>query len=354
MAKGRVLYVVDHYPEVSESYVKREIEAVAGDWDLKVIALSEATWPYRDPYPFEVISDPARIREEIEDFKPDVLHGHWLHHAELIAGLAEQTSVPFTIRAHSFDVLYLNRKARLLAALHIPSKVRLPYYIRASAPFLSRDACLGVLTFPFSRRDLEKAAVPGEKIVDTYPVVDYDRFFDRSENGDAVMNPAACLPQKQMSDFLELAKRFPGTEFNLYKMGFKAYEAVELNEQMGRPVKMLDPIDPDDMPREYKRHRWMVYTASKELPIVGWPLAVAEAQAAGVGVCVANLRPDLRGFVGDAGYLFDTVDEVAAIIAQPFPEEKRELGFELAKRSDIKRSVGSLTSLWDGAVAYQR
>jgi hypothetical protein len=31
-------------------------------------------------------------------------------------------------------------------------------------------------------------------------------------------------------------------------------------------------------------------------------MSIAEAQGAGVGVCMANIRPDLREYVGPAGF----------------------------------------------------
>jgi hypothetical protein len=75
-------------------------------------------------------------------------------------------------------------------------------------------------------------------------------------------------------------------------------------------------------------------------------MAVAEAQAAGVGVCVPNLRPDLREYVGPAGFLYDSIDEVVGIVSEPFPAKLRDLGFEHAKRSDLSRHKAGLVDLW--------
>jgi hypothetical protein len=108
-------------------------------------------------------------------------------------------------------------------------------------------------------------------------------------------------------------------------------------------------MEPDDMPAEYKKHQWLVYTGCFEMKTVGWPLAVAEAQASGVGVCIANLRPDLREYVGDAGYLYNSIEELVEIISKPFAPEKRELGFKLAERSNFAERVHELDRLWDKA-----
>lgn len=48
-------------------------------------------------------------------------------------------------------------------------------------------------------------------------------------------------------------------------------------------------------------------------------MSVAEAQAAGVGVCFPNLRPDLAEYLGGAGYLYDSLAEVAQVVAKSPP-----------------------------------
>ncbi len=101
------------------------------------------------------------------------------------------------------------------------------------------------------------------------------------------------------------------------------------------------------MPAHYKQHEWLVYTAAERT--VGWPVAVAEAQAAGVGVCMQRVRPDLDDYVGDAGFVFDTIEEAEEIIAEPFPAELRERGFRQAARSDARDHISLLEQLWDAA-----
>jgi hypothetical protein len=66
---------------------------------------------------------------------------------------------------------------------------------------------------------------------------------------------------------------------------------------------------------------------------------------------MANVRADLRDYVGDAGFLYDTQAEARRIVTGPFPEDMRQRGFELARRSDIAGHKGRLTDLWQRAVA---
>src|SRR5262249_5515403 len=146
-------------------------------------------------------------------------------------------------------------------------------HVRRAAPIINSDLCLGVLTFPFTRGLFAAAGVREDKVHGCYPVVNFRRFHDRSPNGPGVMNVGACLPKKQMSDFLELAARVLGKEFDLYAMGYKVEEMRRLNEAAGRPVRVVEPVEPEDMPAEYKKHGWLVYTAARSDKTVGWPIA---------------------------------------------------------------------------------
>jgi glycosyltransferase involved in cell wall biosynthesis len=161
------------------------------------------------------------------------------------------------------------------------------------------------------------------------------------------MNLGAVRPKKQMQDFVELARLLPEREFNLYALGYQANDLKAYAASRQARVNFIPPVSHDSMPAEYKKHEWLVYTAHPSLKSVGWPMAVAEAQASGVGVCLANIRPDLKHYVGDAGYLYTDINKVKELISGPVPAEMREAGFEQAKKSDIATHIRKLTDLWD-------
>ena len=95
------------------------------------------------------------------------------------------------------------------------------------------------------------------------------------------------------------------------------------------------------MPAEYKKHQWLVYTASTELRTVGWPLAIAEAQASGVGVVMANIRADIAQYVGSAGFVYDTFEEVHEIVRQSFDHDQRlgRRGFRYRESNHVPLQV---------------
>ncbi|NEQ05166.1 MAG: glycosyltransferase family 4 protein [Moorea sp. SIO4E2] len=334
MNKLRVTYVLSHYPQISETYIESELEAIWDDFEIQIISMTPAYATYQKHFPYRCIKNPFEIKKEIEKFKPDVLHTHWLSHIRDLAYLAGffangENQIPFTVRSHSFDVL--DPSGRI---------------VQAAVPFINSELCLGILSFPFAREILESHGVKSEKIHESYPVMNFKRFYDRSANGESVMNVGACIPKKKMEDFLELAKKIPNREFNLYALGYNSPSIASLNKEMGKPVNVVSPVEPSQMLAEYKKHNWLVYTACHDLKTVGWPVAVAEAQAAGLGVCFPNIRPDIKEYVGEAGFLYDSISDVAEIISNPPSKEIIEKGFAQAKKSDISLHKNTLISLW--------
>lgn len=330
MAKKRILILVSEYPQVSETYIETERRALEDRYDLSLVTLNHSDQPYSEHGPYRYVhkKDGRALASAVRDFSPDVIHGHYLFMTPTLMKIARVAKVPFTVRAHSFDVL--------------SEGIDLGRY----AKFINDDSCLGLLTFPFTRPLLERAGVREEKIHECHPVVDVGRFYDESPNGDAVMNVGACIPKKNMEEFLMLGTRFKNRVFNLYAIGYQVEKIRKLNLELGSPVNIVEPLEPSEMPRQYKKHEWIVYTGSHRLATVGWPMAVAEAQAAGVGVCVQRVRRDLEEYVGRGGFLFETIDEAEKIISQPFPDEMRRLGFEQAKKSDIYNHIRKLEDLW--------
>jgi glycosyltransferase involved in cell wall biosynthesis len=373
MSRPRVLYVLRDFPQLSQTYIKSELEAVQEDFELRVVALNRPDIPHDTSVPYIHETDPARILDEVRAYRPVLIHTHYLTTVPLVHSLCRQVGIPFTVRAHSTDSLRSPEGIRFLrsaprpaparrAALSVESVRRLVrrWYRRAAgpttslrsfAPLINDDLCLGLLSFPFTRPLLEGAGVRGDKIRECFPSIPYERFHNRDPNGSAIMGVGAYIPKKRTEDFLRLAKDVPDSVFNLYAFGYRIERLHALSRGMRSPAHIIEPLPPEAMPAEYKKHRWLVYTACPERASVGWPVAIAEAQASGVGVCMANVRADLRDYVGDAGFLYDTLAEARRIVTGPFPEDMRQRGFELARRSDIAGHKGRLTELWQRAVA---
>jgi hypothetical protein len=338
--KKRILYILIQYPQVSETYIRNEIENVEDRYELAVYGHKIADCAYKDAYPYHIGEpNPEKVLDSLtSSFSPDVVHFHYLTTTWMYFDFCKHYNLPFTVRAHSFDTLVNcgNGYKENVESLKKYSEM------------INSDLCQGVLAFPFSIPPLIDAGANQEKLTPAYPVVDVGRFFDKSANGPGVINMGAALGKKKMDDFFKLAKLRPELTFNLYPIGYSTDQLKEENRKINGPCHIHETLDPKDMPPIYKQHRWLVYTGDFNLKTVGWPIAVAEAQAAGVGVCMANLRPDLAEYVGDGGgILFDDIRDVADIVTQDVPNNMRERGFELCWRSDIAKNITQLTDIWD-------
>lgn len=340
------MYLLRQYPQVSETYVQSEIDAVSGEFEVIVIAIQDAAAggnaaaPRHEPY--LVLNDLEQIANAVRMFRPQVLHTHWLISVPVVHQLAQAFELPFTVRAHSFDTLP-NDAPRLAEWRRIARKT--------ISEGTHDPRCAGVLAFPFSREYLAEHGARMDRVVDCFPCIDFARFHDRGPNGDAVMNVGACIPKKRMKDFLEVGASLPGIEFNLYPVSYEAGRVAELNRRMGGPVNLHAPVAHAAMPAVYKRHRWLLYTADWQMASIGWPLSAAEAQAAGVGVLLPAVRPDLEQYLNGTGYLYRSLDEAREIVAGPVPEAMREGGFENARRSDVNAHKTLLTDIWRRAIA---
>jgi hypothetical protein len=352
--KPRVLLLLREYPQLSQTYIKAEIEALEADYEIAILARHPAAQPYAEHRPFTLVGGLEEAVAAVELYRPDVLHTHFLTELGFLSEVARRTGVPFTVRSHSADTLALRRKGirgriRQMLRGEVPLE-REAWFIQGLKAAAS-ELCLGVLAFPCARPWLIRAGIPAAKIIDCFPAVAFDRFHDRSPNGDAVMNTGTAREKKAMTEFLRLARKVPGRVFNLYAIGSGTTALRQHNAVMAAGVHFADPIEPAAMPAEYKKHRWLVCTGDFDVPAVGWPVAIAEAQASGVGVCVPMLRPDLAQYVGEgAGVLYETIDELPAIVSGPVPEEMRTRGFEQARKSDIERHKHLLTDLWEPAL----
>src|SRR5690606_21813474 len=143
---------------------------------------------YETAIPHAQTSDPEVMLDLMDQFRPHVMHGHWLLTAPILLELAEKTGIPFTVRSHSFDVLGEERRSRFVRWLRGPSRP----HVRAAVEALNAPACLGVIGFPYTRPLFVEAGVRDDKVRDCWPVVNYDLFHDRSPNGDGVMNTGAA------------------------------------------------------------------------------------------------------------------------------------------------------------------
>lgn len=353
--RRRVLCVLAEYPQISQTYIKAELDALAETHDLTVVTRGTGRTGYRHCHPHVTAGTADDILDIAGAARPDIIHTHWLTNLRYVVPVAERLGIPFTVRSHSFDVqsLWWN----IDGAAPTPGTPRdiadryRRFKQRRRARLLNHVLCRGVLALPFTRPLLERVGVRPDRIVDCRPAIAFDRFHNRAANGDGVMNTGAALGKKRMDSLVRLARDLPDLRFRFYAVSYRADDLKALGERLGGVADFRPPVEPDDMPAEYKRHRWLVYPPDL-LPVsIGWPVSVAEAQASGVGVCVPAIRPDLRDYVGAGGFVYESLEDLVEIVRAPLPADVRDAGFEVARQSDIRGHLHRLTDLWDGRAA---
>lgn len=333
----RVSLLLPNFPIVSQTYMLNEIAAIPDRFELKLCSYRPPAIGCEEAPPYASAHDFDDALAWLRETNPDVVHTHFLKFAPMVARLCEATGLQFTVRAHSFDTLSTD-------ALAIATE---------TVQAINASTCLGVLVFPFAVPHLISLGITSSKLVVCPPVVDFFRFYNREMNDVGVINVGACLPKKKLDDYLWLAQHVD-LPCSLYPIGYLTEQFAASNASAGFPVHVQPVVQPSQMPSVYKAHNWLVYTACFTTKTVGWPMAVAEAQAAGLGICVANIRSDLAEYVGPAGFLYDDISDVPAIVEAQYPSQMRQAGFEHARQWDIRDHIHRLTDLWDSRNGARR
>ncbi|MGI9602330.1 MAG: glycosyltransferase [Acidimicrobiales bacterium] len=363
--RPNVLTFIVSYPTFSETYMHEELRALRHDVNFEVITYKPSTHPRRQPFEHQVIPYPEscpvygkwpdvnsafdspaqqefieRIDEVIDRFRPDMLHAHYFGMVLLLRHLARRHEIPFTVRTHSMDVL--NEPPEKLDELAFAANSRW---------------CRRVLAFPHSRRRLINHGLDPAKIEPCWPVVDVSRFRHhrkaRRRGPGAVMCAGPAIHKKAHNDFVDLAATAaPNRRFDLYAAGPDLHLTEAHNQALGNPVT-ISYVDPSRMHRVYPHYEWLVYPSDPVRNKVGLPVSIAEAQAAGVGVVWRELpgrRDEQLEFLGDGGFLYNTLDELHRIIADPYPETMRRAGYAAAERCDVQQHKHLLSDVWTASV----
>jgi glycosyltransferase involved in cell wall biosynthesis len=334
--KLRVLMAVWNYPLPSETYIETERRFLDTHVVTEVVAHSEPG-PEITPEHGSFLAQPSRrqLRRLLREFRPDVVHVHWGMATEWAVGIARRAGVPWTLRTHSFDML-----------------VRPDAEIREVAALANDSDCLGVFGFPFARPILEQAGLNPDRFTETFPVADVARFRSDGPTGEAVLSFGALQERKALAAaaYARLSSMVPELEFHHHPMGHgtRAELRTRLNEIVGREggrVEGRDWVAHGQMPGVWGQHRWFVYPGPKDEGF-GWPVGVVEAWAAGVGVCIQRVRPDIEHYVGDAAIVFDDIDELPSLLRDAPDPALLANARERAETMDIHRHGDRLLEAW--------
>lgn len=292
--RPKILYVVWHYPQLSESYLEGEIRCMlrfGAD-----IELWREVGP-ASPYPPSVPVHEGDIADVVARVRPDAIHVHWLGYAVAQREALEAIGLPLTLRMHGFDVSP-DQLGRLLAmsSLHrvhaFPAQLRLP-----------------------GGDDPRMRAVPSA--FDT-------SYFGPSDEKDSrlVVRAGACLPSKDIALFFEAAKRCPELRFVFAGVTCNEWEPYveelrRLREEMQSPVELRFDVPREETAALIGRAGIYLHTihppSAKHGAPIGMPISIAEAMATGCYVLVRN-QPELVDYVGEAGDAYADINEAVRLL----------------------------------------
>ena len=94
MGELRILYILAEYPQISQTYIESELKAIRDDCEVRLISLKKPNLTYSGHSKYRCLTDPDQICEVIDDFRPNVLHSHYLTQTEFVASLARRKTIP--------------------------------------------------------------------------------------------------------------------------------------------------------------------------------------------------------------------------------------------------------------------
>lgn len=288
-ASPRVLYVVWDYPQLTETYVRWEI-ACLRRWGVHVEVWSEVERPIA-PYASDVPVHHGPLADVIRRVRPHVVHCHWLHFVPNCRDVVARFGLPMTVRGHGFEF-----QPKALQSLANDPVVRKLYVF----PHYAQQIAAHPKVRP------TPAAFNGDLY---YPEGEKDRFL--------VVRAASAKPAKRLEDFIDVARRCPEHRFVLALGRINSHaeyveQLLDYNRRHGSPVEVRIDMPTEEVAELVRQAGIYLHTYGDAEPF-GMPISIAEAMAAGCYTLVRRL-PGADRYVGKAGYLYGSVEEVASHI----------------------------------------
>ncbi len=292
--RPRVLYVVWHYPQLSETYAETEL-ACMRRWGVH--AEVWRTSAGASLYPTDVTIHRGSLAAAIEAARPDLIHVHWLGFANMRRDELAAAGLPVTVRAHGFDTT----RDSLVA-------------------WLANDCAAAVYAFP---GQIARCGIEDGRLKPT-PVAFDTRLFKSRLDKDRrlVVRTSSALPSKDLECFFQAAKMLPEYRFVLAAVtcqGAEAYadELRATHQRMATPAELLFDVSRDAVAELVSRAGIYVHTMHRSghaaATPVGEPTSIAEAMATGCH-CLVRDVPDLVAMLRHSGAAYGDLDELVELI----------------------------------------
>lgn len=284
----KVLYVLWHYPQLTESYVQTEIEYMQR-CGVEVAVWSEMstmTAPFIPNLPVFY----TKLTEAIEKFKPDLLHSHWLHPILNYANELEEFNLPITIRGHGFD-----------------------YNQKVISQISNIKALKRIYLFPHYANNHQSEKISGINVAFN-PELFYPNY---NKDFKLILRTSAGLMTKDLEKFFQVAKHLSKYKFILV-MGrcLEREEVIDYfinyNNKLGNPVDLRINLQRHDVAELMRQAGIYLHTHGTSAPF-GMPISIAEAMATGCYI-LAALLPGIHSYLGNAGATYSNINAAIKLI----------------------------------------
>lgn len=291
--RPKVLYVLWHYPQLSETYVETEIKKMR-QWGCS-IEIWRQIKP-ASPYFSDVVIHDGDLNEVITKIKPDLIHIHWISFARVMESTLDNLNIPVTIRLHGFDT----------------TRESIEY-------FLKKSYVKAIYGFP--HHTLETNQNGNLKKIN----ISFDsQLFKpaKNKNRKLIVRASAGIPSKDIPMFLELAKELPEFKFILALIPCNHREKYidqfkNLANELKSPVEILVSLSRESIAKLISEAGIYLHTTnaigSENATPIGMPISIAEAMATGAYIIVRDID-ELINYVGDAGAAYHDINNAVEII----------------------------------------
>ncbi len=307
----RVLYCVEDYPILSETYVETELDYFLAR------GVEIAVW-CRDPDPHRpgarVKVYDGDLRSAVRDFRPDLVHVHWVVIADGVQQI--ETSLPITVRAHSFEY-----KPYMIRGLMINPKVRAIWmFPHLREEFFLTEPGASYKGSPFERKVRPLVSAYSETL-----------FYPAPKERGTVIRAAAGLKGKDIETFVRVAPLVPEAKFTLIVSRPKRIPnsmdyIKNMNKGLGSPTTILDDVPRADAAAMVRASEMCLRSHDAGGHPYGSPISVAESMATGA-IVIARHCKGARQLMGSAGLFFTKDQEAAALVKSVLsaPKDRRDL-----------------------------
>ncbi|MBE7186374.1 MAG: glycosyltransferase, partial [Methylobacterium mesophilicum] len=283
-----VLYALDSFPQLSESYINAEIERMK-EWGVHIEVWSKDD-PKSEGRHVDVKVHRGALVDTIARIKPDIVHTHWTQTALKYKDAAKRNGVPMTARGHWHFV-----PKQLERIENEETIVRLFMFPHLAAKYGSVSSKIQPMHSCFHHEWLAP---------------------QRRKNRKMIMRTAACKKPKGLHDFVRIASKLPDYRavMILCSLGPNALyrELEEFNRSLGSPVEMLHDITYEEVAAFAAEAGIYVHTYDPDISF-GMPVSIAETMAAGCTVIARDVL-GARDYAGDAGRYYTSEDEAVALV----------------------------------------